>query len=272
MGNLCQPSTPLPANGPPSLSHHSHGGGIHTRSEGVEAVAAPPHQRRKTSTTTIKVEPNRRSAGIAPASADPASTTTILNHPHHPMQHNGHSNGSAGPPPTPAMLNHHPATAPPPPGNSIMPLSAGGTRTNSAEVSRRIDEEILLEHKAMEKVIKLLLLGPSESGKSTVLKQMRIIHLNGYSHEELYSRRTLIFHNTVQSMVQIIRGLRRFGMKLSIEREIDAAAVSALGTADSVNDTDLGRLASGIPETVYWALKRLWRDDKVQAIYERRSE
>jgi guanine nucleotide-binding protein G(i) subunit alpha len=42
--------------------------------------------------------------------------------------------------------------------------------------------------KSLEEV-KLLLLGSAECGKSTVLKQMKIIHQNGYSKEELLSYR-----------------------------------------------------------------------------------
>jgi hypothetical protein len=42
--------------------------------------------------------------------------------------------------------------------------------------------------KSLEEV-KLLLLGSAECGKSTVLKQMKIIHQNGYSREELLSYR-----------------------------------------------------------------------------------
>ena len=38
--------------------------------------------------------------------------------------------------------------------------------------------------KSVEEV-KLLLLGSAECGKSTVLKQMKIIHQNGYTKEEL---------------------------------------------------------------------------------------
>ena len=42
--------------------------------------------------------------------------------------------------------------------------------------------------KSLEEV-KLLLLGSAECGKSTVLKQMKIIHQNGYTREELLSYR-----------------------------------------------------------------------------------
>lgn len=39
--------------------------------------------------------------------------------------------------------------------------------------SRAIDKEMMQGHLAQQKVVKLLLLGAGECGKSTVLKQMR---------------------------------------------------------------------------------------------------
>lgn len=58
-----------------------------------------------------------------------------------------------------------------------------------AEISKQIDEQLSRDYRANERIVKLLLLGPSESGKSTVLKQMRIIHCNGFSDEELWAKR-----------------------------------------------------------------------------------
>lgn len=49
----------------------------------------------------------------------------------------------------------------------------------ATDISKQIDEQLIKDHRASERVVKLLLLGPSESGKSTVLKQMKIIHCNG---------------------------------------------------------------------------------------------
>uniref|UniRef100_A0A915CLY7 Uncharacterized protein n=1 Tax=Ditylenchus dipsaci TaxID=166011 RepID=A0A915CLY7_9BILA len=146
-----------------------------------------------------------------------------------------------------------------------MPTSMANDFTRAMEISRKIDEELNNEHRLMEKVIKLLLLGPSESGKSTVLKQMRIIHLNGFTMEELWSRRPLVFYNTVQSMAQLLQGLKRFGIKMGLERDVDANIILSLTANDPC-------LVHGIPEKVYLALKRLWVDEKVQYIYERRSE
>lgn len=44
----------------------------------------------------------------------------------------------------------------------------------------------------------LLLLGSGESGKSTIVKQMKIIHQNGYSREELLSFKSCIYRNVIE--------------------------------------------------------------------------
>ncbi|KAJ1553234.1 hypothetical protein HK096_008699, partial [Nowakowskiella sp. JEL0078] len=47
-----------------------------------------------------------------------------------------------------------------------------------------------------------------ESGKSTVVKQMKIIHQNGYTSEELLNYVSIIHKNTVESMQAIVRYAR----------------------------------------------------------------
>ncbi|KAK6037440.1 g-protein alpha subunit [Cooperia oncophora] len=69
----------------------------------------------------------------------------------------------------------------------------------AALVSKKIDRE--LERKKngnMEQ--KLLLLGPGESGKSTCLKQLKIMHANGYSEQEVQEKKFVVYMNIVQAM------------------------------------------------------------------------
>ena len=55
--------------------------------------------------------------------------------------------------------------------------------------------------------VKLLLLGAGESGKSTIVKQMKIIHETGYSDEERKAYKPVVYSNTIQSMMAIIRAM-----------------------------------------------------------------
>ena len=54
----------------------------------------------------------------------------------------------------------------------------------SKKRSKQIDKELKKSGKSYRETIKLLLLGTGESGKSTVLKQMRIIHTMKFSLQE----------------------------------------------------------------------------------------
>ena len=48
--------------------------------------------------------------------------------------------------------------------------------------------------------MKLLLLGAGESGKSTFLKQMRILHGKGYDEAALLEYRSVVYSNIVKGM------------------------------------------------------------------------
>lgn len=49
--------------------------------------------------------------------------------------------------------------------------------------------------------------GAGESGKSTIVKQMKIIHETGYSPEECEQYRPVVYSNTIQSLMAIIRAI-----------------------------------------------------------------
>lgn len=91
--------------------------------------------------------------------------------------------------------------------------------------SKAIDKEMMQGHLAQQKVVKLLLLGAGECGKSTVLKQMRfviilteysscprILHDHGFSKEESEQQKSVVYNNTIMGMVVILRAMSTLGI------------------------------------------------------------
>ena len=71
--------------------------------------------------------------------------------------------------------------------------------------------------------IDLLLLGAAEAGKSTLLKQMRIIHKADYGLEERIMFKPIVYANAIHSMSLILHAVERLGIDLdSEESEYDA--------------------------------------------------
>jgi hypothetical protein len=80
------------------------------------------------------------------------------------------------------------------------------THENFANVkSKKIEQELEKEQQTMNKTIKLLMLGAGESGKSTIIKQMRIIHANGYTPENCGKYLPVILSNMMSYMITIIK-------------------------------------------------------------------
>ncbi|KAM3717167.1 Guanine nucleotide-binding protein alpha-3 subunit [Dirofilaria immitis] len=131
--------------------------------------------------------------------------------------------------------------------------------------SRGIDREIRESAIGNEKAIKLLLLGAGGSGKSTVLKQMRILHSSGFTPEELIKQRLLVFENIIQAMDTILRAMKHYGVNFSDPtRKADAAVIAEVISINTGMETITCKIAT--------AIKNLWKDPAIQLIYERRDD
>ncbi|KAL4648660.1 guanine nucleotide-binding protein G(o) subunit alpha-like [Arapaima gigas] len=76
-------------------------------------------------------------------------------------------------------------------------------RIHSAHIDRHLYE---LAKREMN-VVKILLLGAAESGKSTLVKQMKIIHSHGFTKQELASFKPAVLDNLLTSMKFVLHGM-----------------------------------------------------------------
>jgi len=76
----------------------------------------------------------------------------------------------------------------------------GSYRREQKRINRDIERQLTRDRHVSAHSIKLLLLGTGESGKSTFVKQMKIIHGEGYSVDEKLKYATTITRNIVMAM------------------------------------------------------------------------
>ncbi|KZP09516.1 G-protein alpha subunit [Athelia psychrophila] len=85
-------------------------------------------------------------------------------------------------------------------------------RTAALARSEAIDQQLEADGRLFRKECKILLLGSGESGKSTIVKQMKIIHQDGFNHNELMTYRMTVYRNLVDSAQAIILAMRKIGV------------------------------------------------------------
>jgi len=134
----------------------------------------------------------------------------------------------------------------------------------ATERSKKIDRDLRADGERTANIVKLLLLGAGESGKSTIVKQMRIIHEAGYSREECEQYRPVVFSNTIQSLMAIIRAMGQLGIPFSDPSKTEMAR--QFFTYASVAEE--GELT---PDVVN-LMKKLWTDPGVQLCFSRSRE
>ena len=114
--------------------------------------------------------------------------------------------------------------------------------------------------------VKLLILGPGESGKSTIVKQMKILHGSGYSKEELSSFKKDIYRNLLQAMQQTLIALKH--VSIQFHSPEGAAASSAV---ENANPEDLDD-KKGFPELLLQYILFLWNESGLKPIFDKVSQ
>ncbi|VDP94013.1 unnamed protein product [Echinostoma caproni] len=76
-------------------------------------------------------------------------------------------------------------------------------------LSREIERQLQKDKSAGKKEVKLLLLGTGEAGKSTFVKQMRIIHGAGYTEDDKRAFIGLIHQNIFLAMQTMLDAMEQ---------------------------------------------------------------
>ncbi|KAL0636549.1 G-Protein alpha subunit [Maublancomyces gigas] len=139
-----------------------------------------------------------------------------------------------------------------------------GSSDPSSQKSREIERLIRQDEKRMSKEVKLLLLGAGESGKSTILKQMKLIHAAGFSKSDREDYRVIIFSNLLNSFKAVMEAMEAYGLKFSKpENQAHAELISV--------ERELARSES-FPREYQTAFCSLWSDAGVQVAVQRGNE
>lgn len=123
--------------------------------------------------------------------------------------------------------------------------------------SEAIDRMLEADGREEENVIKILLLGAGESGKSTLVKQMKIIHNDGFTEDELESFKPTILDNLVQSMKYVLNGMGL--LRINLENPKNKYHAQTILACQRCYDS-----SRRMQPNVAAALRSLWTDKGVR--------
>lgn len=131
--------------------------------------------------------------------------------------------------------------------------------------SQEIDKMLEKDKQAFRRQVKLLLLGAGESGKSTFLKQMRIIHGIKFEYELLKEYQQDIYQNVIRGMKVLVDARN----KLDIPWE-------------DISNNDSGKKVLEFNNAIFLdsrlfiqyapLVSRLWNDSGIRRAFDRRRE
>lgn len=136
------------------------------------------------------------------------------------------------------------------------------------QVSKDLEKQMKRDARKSRKVVKLLLLGAGESGKSTLFKQMTIIHGKGFSEEVRLGRSKVIHRNILVCAKKLIRA--SVELKGHPDMAGDCSITSAEGlqavvTLSGAAESEL------VDQRIADAVEALLEQPGIQMVYEQRN-
>ncbi|KAM6948971.1 guanine nucleotide-binding protein G(olf) subunit alpha isoform 1-T1 [Aplochiton taeniatus] len=133
------------------------------------------------------------------------------------------------------------------------------------KVSKNIDRALKELKREYKQTHRLLLLGAGESGKSTIVKQMRILHVNGFNAEEKKQKIQDIRKNVKDAIVTIVSAMSTLIPPVPLANPEDQFRIDYIKSIAPLSDFDY-------TQEFFDHAKKLWDDEGVKACFERSNE
>ncbi|XP_065187268.1 guanine nucleotide-binding protein G(olf) subunit alpha-like [Sycon ciliatum] len=135
-----------------------------------------------------------------------------------------------------------------------------------ARINKAITRDLKKFGKEYRATHRLLLLGAGESGKSTIVKQMRILHPDaGFTDSEIQEKVKEIRYNVKDSICTIAFAMDSLDPPVRLSNENNQERVAYLRSVHSTKDFDY-------PQEFFDHAKALWADEGVQEAFTRSHE
>ncbi|XP_041102101.1 guanine nucleotide-binding protein G(olf) subunit alpha-like [Polyodon spathula] len=133
------------------------------------------------------------------------------------------------------------------------------------KVSKNIDRALKEQKREYIQAHWLLLLGAGESGKSTIVKQMRILHVNGFNPEERKQKIQDIRKNMKDAIVTIVSAMSILIPPVPLANPENQFRMDYIKSIAPLSDFDY-------TQEFFEHAKKLWGDEGVKACFERSNE
>jgi len=140
----------------------------------------------------------------------------------------------------------------------------GGGEVELTDAEKAAHEQMQKDAKQQtekaKKIIKMLLLGAGESGKSTIFKQMKVINKEGYTNAELKDYVSIIHSNVFQSMKNLFGAFDKLGVEIPSDLAAMKEEFATAGSSEKLTP-ELGAL-----------ITKIWGHEAIKEVFQRRSE
>lgn len=133
------------------------------------------------------------------------------------------------------------------------------------DANKKIEKQLQKDRETYRATHRLLLLGAGESGKSTIVKQMKILHIDGFGSEERKQKILDIKRNIRDAILTIT------GAMTTINPPIPLADPANQCRLDYIQEY-ASQLDIEYPQEFYEHAEVLWKDAGVQACFDRSNE